>query len=214
MEESVRDGNKSYEELLLETYKEHGESNPFYVRRSKQTPHFLELFDQRIKTLQEADLVKIEPYVPRWLNHTEKERIPNTQQKTDPDVTVVRLLPKGEELVKSRTTITRTETIIQETLQEPEEPAWKVKKRQHDFGRTERGCTIMMMSERPEALASDVRSHIQAIRGGNIPHKDMKSHQMWLRHELGRCWDQIPPELRHEAEDCRDLPITKRRKKN
>ena len=40
----------------------------------------------------------------------------------------------------------------------------------------------------------------------------MKSHQMWLRHELGRRWDEIPPDLRQEAEDCRDLQLTKSKK--
>lgn len=209
MEELAEVAQKDYEKLLLDLRREYGEGNPLYVRRSKyKIPRCLELVEQRIKALQEADLVKVEPYIPPWIEETKGHRVENTQQRTDPDVMTIHLLPKAEEVLKSRTMVTRTETTIQETFQK-EEPTWMKNQRFRDFARTERGATIMMMS--PEALASDVRSHIQAIKSGTIPRKDMKSHQMWLRHELGRRWDDIPPDLRHEAEDCRDLSYSRRK---
>jgi hypothetical protein len=195
MEESVLGGKKAYELLESLAGRHSPGSAVFYLRRSDYAdPRFLELDLEKLRLLEKDGVLKMSDYV--------------RQGTVDSNAIQLDLSPKGQQFLKSRVTTT-TQTVT-ETFREPEEPAWKATKRLRDFGRTERGCTIMMMS--PEALASDVRSHVQAIKSGTIPRKDAKSHQMWLRHELGRRWDEIPSELRHEAEDCRDLELTGRKK--
>ena len=216
MERMLEVGEKDCEELLVELRNKYGEGNPLYIRRSKFiVSQFLKIFDKEIKTLEEGGFVRIESYLPPWITDSEGHRVENTQQKIDPDVMALHLLPKAEEVLKSRTTITRTETTVQETFEPVEsinEPAWKANKRLRDFVRTERGNAITTMC--PAALESTIRGHVQAIRSGTIPRKDMKSRQMWLMYILAWRWDEIPEQLRREAEDCRDLQTTRRRRKD
>ena len=171
----VKGANKSSDEIdmenaiqvLLRLQSEHGVGNPFYIARNKYTvPAFLQILDQ-IRIVEEAGLVTETPYVPPWIDDGTGHRVLNTKKKAEPNVMQLNVTPKAEQLLKSRT-ITRTETVT-EIFQQREEPVWKQNKRLRDFGRTERGHTINMMS--PEALASDVQSHIHAIRGGDIPRK-------------------------------------------
>jgi hypothetical protein len=174
-------------------------SNTFYLRRNDYTEkRFLDLDLEKLRLLENEGILKMSEYV--------------RQGTVDPNVMQLDLLPKGQEVLKSRTTVTRTETTIQETFEPVEEPAWKANKRFRDFVRTERGNAITTAS--PAALESTVRGHIQAIRSGTIPRKDMKSHQMWLMYCLLWRWDEIPEQLRHEAEDCRDLPLITRRSRS
>ena len=71
--------------------------------------------------------------------------------------------------------------------------------------RTERGNAILTMV--PEALLSDVRSHIQAVRNPETEYKERRVHKIWLEYELAWRWKDIPEALRHEAEECRDLHV-------
>lgn len=148
-------------------------------------------------------------YVRSWIIKSDGSFGQNTEQARDPDVMVIRLLPKAELFLKSRV-ITTTQTVT-EVFQEPEEAAWKQNKRMQDRVRTERGNMILTMC--PEALESDIRGHLAALRDTGTPRKTRTVHKIWVSYELNWRWNDISPELRHEMEDYRELqPITRKRK--
>jgi hypothetical protein len=171
----------------------------FYVR-----PAHVTLFDKidrpKLERLQEMGLIKLGDYV-----------IPGTGE-SDPSRKQIDLLPAGMQAIQpyriSQQTVTTTTT---QTRLEPIE-AETSKEKQRQFWRTERGHFITTASL--DSLLSDVKSHVQAIRNPNLPNKDRKAHQIWLRLELLSRGNLMPEPLRHEAEDCRDLPLVTRRKKS
>jgi hypothetical protein len=170
-------------------------STTFYVRRSDYADkRFLELDLEKLGFLESEGIGKMSDYI--------------RQGTPDLNVIAFNLLPKGQECLKSRTTVT-TQTIT-EVFQEPEEPVWKANKRSRNFARTERGFGIVTSS--PEGLASNIRGHISALQHGGITRAEWKSRQIWLMYSLLYRYDEIPEQLRHEAEDYRDLPFTGRRK--
>ena len=170
-------------------------STTFYLRRSDYADkRFLELDLEKIRSLEKQGALKMSDY--------------SRQGIVDPNVIQLDLTPAGQEVLKSRVTTT-TQTIT-ETFQESEEPAWKANKRTRDFVRTERGNMIVTMC--PEALESDIRGHLEALRDPNASRKTRTIHKIWLSYELNWRWPDISSELRHEMEDYRDLPITRRKK--
>ena len=50
------------------------------------------------------------------------------------------------------------------------------------------------------------------MRDPNGPRKALTVHKIWLSYELNWRWNDIPLELRHEMEDYRDLPVTRRKR--
>jgi hypothetical protein len=128
----------------------------------------------------------------------------------------VHLIEKGTvevgRLVSTTTTVTETKrTVTEQVLEPPEEPAWKQNKKYKQFARTERGSAIV--SSCPEALISDIQGNIAVMRSGTIKEPEWKGRQFWLKYCLLYRFDEIPEPLRHEAQDWRDLPYPKRRKK-
>jgi hypothetical protein len=197
---------KRYGEMLQGLQQKYGKSNPFYIRRRPKEPTvFFDLDKRDVAILQEAGVIQVERTIPRWMDGKE-----NTAGAPDPDPTALTLTlqPKGEELLKSRVTTT-TQTIT-EVFQEPEEPAWKRNKRYRNLARTERGGAILSSS--PDALISDVRGHIEVLQRGGISRSEWKARQIWLKYWLLYRGEEIPENLRHEAEDYRDLPFTSRRR--
>lgn len=162
-------------------------------------------FDEKLQLARELEkqgFCKVKPYVHRVTKDPVTGVINYHNTEPDPDTFEVELMPKAIEwLTKTKTrtqTKTTTKTIqVQETLEE--------KETKRNLMRTERGNAILTMV--PEALVSDVRSHIQAVRNPETEYKERRSHKIWLGYELRWRWNDIPEPLRHEAEDCRDLPI-------
>jgi len=172
-------------------------STTFYLRRdSSPDPRFLELDLELVRFLEAEGILKM----------TENDYM--REGAVDPNIITLHLEPKGQEILRSRVTTT-TQTVT-ETFQEPEEPAWKQNKRYRNLARTERGGAILSAS--PEALASDIRGHIEVLKRGGIPRGEWKARQIWLRYWLLYRGEEIPENLRHEAEDFRDLPFTSRHK--
>jgi len=202
MEEMLNHENKSslatgaYELLQSLQGKHSPGSTTFYLRRdSYPDKRFLDLDLEKIRFLEEQGMLNVSDY--------------SRQGAVDPNIIALSLLPKGQEVLKSRT-ITRTETTVQETFIDNEVPAWKANKKFRQFARTERGCAIV--SSCLEAAASDVRSNIEALRTGNLGRDEWKARQIWLKYWLLHRYEDLPEPLRHEAEDFRDLAYTPRRK--
>jgi len=158
---------------------------------------------QMARELEKEGFCKVHPVIHQVTQDPVTGVINYHTTEPDPDTYRVELLPKGiERISKTRTrteTKTTTET-IQEIQQTPEE-----KETKRNLMRTERGNAILTMV--PEALLSDLRSHIQAVRNPETEYKERRSHKIWLGYELRFRWNDIPEPLRHEAEDCRDMPI-------
>lgn len=132
------------------------------------------------------------------------------QGSVDPNVIQLDLSQKGQEVLKSRTTVTRTETTIQETF-EPTERVEDRRKWLRQFVRTDRGNAIITMV--PAALESNIQGHLAALRDPKTPRKEQVVHKIWLQYQLAWRWDDIPSGLRREMEVCRDLPLLRRRQK-
>lgn len=163
------------------------------------------IFDEKIqmaRVLEKEGFCKVNSVIHRATRDPVTGVFNYHNTEPDPDSYQVELLPKGiERITKTKTrteTKTTTETTqVQETLEQ--------KETKRNLMRTERGNAILTMV--PEALVSDVRSHIQAVRNPETEYKERRSHKIWLGYELRWRWNDIPEPLRHEAEDCRDLPI-------
>jgi hypothetical protein len=211
MEDLAQDGNKG--SLKTEAYE------LLYSLQSKasspdETKFYLPLTNYPHKRLWELDLEKVKFLEGEGILKMQDYFRPFTGA-VDPNIKELNLLPKGQEHLKTRTTITRTETktetTIQQTIQE-EEPAWKVNKRYRNFVRTERGYGIVTSS--PAGLASTIQGHINVLRLGNISRAEWKHRQIDLMYALLYRYDDISEPLRHEAEDYRDLPFTRKSKQN
>jgi hypothetical protein len=192
--------------LLKEAYEKSG-----YIRK-KESP--FGGFEEKLglaRELEKQGYCKINPVITRVTQDPVTGAINYHNTEPDPDVFRVELLPKGIEriskIVKKETKITTTTEMTQEVQQSLEE---REKKRL--AMRTERGNAILTMV--PEALVSDVKSHILAVRNPETEYKERRSHKIWLGYLLRWRWDDIPEPLRHEAEECRDLPIAPPPKKN
>jgi hypothetical protein len=195
MEANPIEAEKCYVEKLHALRQKYGKSNPFFMRRRSTPQQFFDLDKRDIRILEEAGVIKVERTVRNWLEGRE-----NTERVPDPDAFTVTILPKGEQLLKSRVTTTQTVT---ELFQEPEEPTWKANKRFRNFARTERGGAILCSP--PDALISDVRGNIEVLRRGRLSRSEWRVRQIWLKLELMYRSEDIPEALRHEAEDYRDL---------
>jgi hypothetical protein len=56
-----------------------------------------------------------------------------------------------------------------------------------------------------EALISDVKANIHTVLNPTIEFKERRGAKMWLKYELLLRGHELPQELRHDAEQCRDL---------
>jgi len=168
--------------------------------RTNRRPLFEQIDQPKLKRLEELGWIKMRDYIRPAIG------------EADRSVRQVDILPGGMEAIQqyriSQRTVTTTTT---ETRIEPVEPEISGEK-QRQFWRTERGHFITTAPL--DSLLSDVKSHVQAIRNANLPIKDRKAHQIWLRLELLSRGNLMPEPLRHEAEDCRDLPLVTRCKKS
>ena len=72
----------------------------------------------------------------------------------------------------------------------------------------------MILSMCPEALLSDIRGHMAALRNPRRRGHELTVHRIWLSYELNWRWQGIPESLRLQMEDFRDLPLVARRKKH
>jgi hypothetical protein len=186
--------------FLIELHsKKSDPSSPIdYVRPASYSFDWL-VIEKKLNRLEALGLLKIGPYI-----------VPHTGQANS-DVVQLNLTPPGMQLVRAKVTQTTTtnQTTVTRTEIEPNIP-FAGRERHRNFMRTERGAAITAASV--DALISDVRSHIQGIK--DAPDKaKFRTHQIWLRYELLWRSHDIPEELRHEAEDCRDLAFTARRKR-
>ena len=141
MEELAANGNESFARALqtLQELHEKHPDNPMYSRLSEEFPRFLEKEVRKdLELLEARGVVKLGPYIPPSIvDPISSEYVPNIAKIPRPGVTQIDILEKGLPYLKSRTTVTRTKT-VQETFQEPEEPAWKARQRTRDLVRTER----------------------------------------------------------------------------
>jgi len=146
--------------------------------------------------LQELGLIKVSDYFRPGL------------KEVDSSIRQIDILPDGmAEIQKYRISQQTVTTTTTQTRLEPvdaEEPAWKTNQRLRDRVRTERGNMIVTMC--PEALESDIRAHLAALKNPDTPPKTQTLHKIWLSYELNWRWSDIRAELRHEMEDYRDLP--------
>ena len=84
-------------------------STTFYLRRNDYTEkRFLELDLEKLRHLENEGVLKMSEYVRPATGIIE------------PNIIQLDLSPKGEQVLKSRTTITETKTTVQETFQEAE----------------------------------------------------------------------------------------------
>jgi hypothetical protein len=203
MEESVQVANKSsraeqaYQFLEALQRKHTPGSTTLYVRRNSYSdPRFLDLDLEKLRYLEKDGAVKMSDYL--------------RLGQVDPNVIAIDLLPKAVQFLEG-CKVTIEEHTDRKIIIDPEEPTWQATKRTRDFVRTERGNMIVTMC--PEALESDIRGHLAALRDGNIPQRTRTLHRIWLSYELNWRWNDISPELRHEMEDYRDLQVTRKRKR-
>lgn len=202
MEESVEVENKNYDASCVQFMAEEQSklSDPsqpvFYVRTSRYLPFVWRLVEAQLKRLEELEYCKVTEYIR-----------PSTGQ-ADPRIKQVNILPAGMQRLHTRTIEQTTVTTTKVTQTVPLADEYWTPQRKRNFSRTDRGNAILTMA--PEALISDIKSHIKAILNPNVEKAEMRAHQFWLRYELTWRWRDIPDALRVEAEDCRDLPFQKR----
>jgi hypothetical protein len=79
------------------------------------------------------------------------------------------------------------------------------------FLKTERGF-VLTHYDGTEAMLSDMRSNVERIRNRSLPLKDRKRSQIDVKYQLALYRTQIPQPLLQEAEACRDLALTTKRK--
>jgi hypothetical protein len=186
--------------LLKEAYEKSG-----YIRK-KDSP--LGIFEEKLQLARELEkegFCKVNPVIHRVTQDPVTGAINYHNTEPDPDTFQIELLPKGVERIakivkRIETKITTTTETVQQAQQTLEE-----KETKRNLMRTERGNAILTMV--PEALVSDVKSHIQAVRNPETEYKERRVHKIWLEYELAWRWKDIPEALRHEAEECRDMHI-------
>ena len=146
----------------------------------------------------------MEPYIRNWVRDSNGQAVENKARIHETGALKISILERGLQIVRSRT-ITETTQINQIASEEDQE-----KERKRQFSRTDRGNVILTMS--PEALTSNIRHHIKAVRNPTVKRKEMRVSQIWLMYELAWRWPDIPSDLRREAEECRDLPFLSRKR--
>ena len=220
MEDLAQDENKySHEDSAVQVLLQlqsngHGTGNTFYIRRDKgsKVPAFQNLdrqmLEQQIRTVEDAGLVTVKPYVPPWIDDGTGHRVINSEGKVDSNIIQLDVTPKAEALLKRRTTVTRTETTVQEVFQPPEGESKEMREARRQFSRTDRGIAILNPDLEQETMLSDIEHHIRAIRSGLLTRGEFRASQYWLKYWLLYRWIKIPANVRHEVEDCRDLDYT------